>query len=246
MTRLDAVKQAFRDFVVGKDDMAGRPNDLIGLVVFGGFADAICPHTLDHGTLLSILETVEVAQPVLDRMGNVSSDLDELFQQERLTAIGDAVALAVDRLRGLEAKSKIIILLSDGENTAGVVTPAEAAKVARQFAIKIYTIGIGRTGSAPFEVVGRDGRTRVQAAEVVMDEKMLRMLADTSDGKYFHAENRDALVRVYEEIDKLEKSEIEGFVFSRYRERCQLALIPAVLLLLAQAVLDTTLFRSLP
>ena len=161
VTRLDAVKQAFRDFVVGNDLVAGRPNDLIGLIVFGGFADALCPHTLDHGTLLALLETVEVPMPVLDRSGNINPDFEDLFQQERLTAIGDAVALAVDRLRGLETETKIVILLSDGENTAGVVTPDEAAKVAMELGIKIYTIGIGRTGSAPFEVIGRDGRRTI-------------------------------------------------------------------------------------
>ena len=245
-TRLDAVKQAFREFVVGGNKVSGRPNDLIGLVAFGGFADAICPHTLDHGTLLELLDSVEVAQPLLDRLGNISPELDELIQRERLTAIGDAVTLVVDRLRGLDTETKIVILLSDGENTAGIITPEEAADVAQELGIKIYTIGIGRTGSAPFEVVGRDGRTRLQQAEVVMDEKTLRMLADKTNGKYFHAQNRDALARVYEEIDALEKTEIEGLVFSHYRERCQVALFPAVLLLLIQAILDATLFRSLP
>lgn len=246
MTRLAAVKLAFKGFVAGNEWVDGRPNDLIGLVVFGGFADAICPHTLDHGTLLSLLESVEVPQPLVDRYGNIEPELEDLFQQERLTAIGDAVALAVDRLRGMNTESKIIILLSDGENTAGVVTPEEATEVAKDLGIKIYTIGIGRSGSAPFEVMGRDGRKRLQQAEVVMDEKLLRKMAKSTGGQYFHAEDQDTLNEVYEEIDTLEKTEIEGMIYSHYRERCQLALVPALFLLLTHTLLDATIFRSLP
>ncbi len=246
MTRLTAVKRAFHDFVAGNDRVDGRPDDLIGLIVFGGFADAICPQTLDHGTLLKLLDTVEVPEPIRDRFGNVNAELESFFQQERMTAIGDAVALAVDRLRGLATTTKIIILLSDGENTAGVVKPEDAAKVAKECGIKIYAIGIGRTGNAPFEFIGPDGRKRWQQGEVVMDEQMLRMLADTTDGKYFHAEDRDSLNQVYAEIDRLEKTEIEGLVYSHYRERCQVILLPAIVLLLLHAILVSTLFRSFP
>ena len=246
LTRLEAVKKAFHDFVAGNDQVAGRPNDLIGLIVFGGFADAICPQTLDHGTLLELLTSVEVSEPIQDRFGNVSRQLQDFFEQERMTAIGDAVALAVDRLRNLNTKTKIAILLSDGENTAGVVSPEEAAKLAKECGIKVYTIGIGRSGLAPFEVIGRDGRTRFQQSQVVMDEALLRMLAETTGGKYFHAADRDSLDNVYAAIDALEKTDIEGMVYSRFRERCHLVLIPAVALMLFQTILSSTVFRALP
>ena len=244
MTRLDAVKNAFRDFVIGANGLAGRPDDLIGLVVFGGFADAKCPHTLDHGTLLEILESVEVAKPVYDRQGNVINE--DLWQEEQSTAIGDAVALAVYRLRGLDSATKVAILLSDGENTTGVISPAEAAAVAKEFGIKIYAIGVGHDGMAPFETRDVFGRTRLESRRVAMDEETLKMLAETTDGQYFHAENAEALQRVYEEIDKLEKTQTEGLVFAHYRERCQLTLVPAIVLLLAETVLSCTWLRTLP
>ena len=244
MTRLDAVKNAFRDFVVGTKGLAGRPDDLIGLIVFGGFADAKCPQTLDHGTLIEILESTEVARPVYDRQGNVINE--DLWQEEQSTAIGDAVALAVDRLRDLDSASKVAILLSDGENTTGVISPTEAAAVAKEFGIKIYTIGVGHDGMAPFETRDVFGRTRLESRPVTMDEETLKMLAETTDGRYFHAENSEALQRVYEEIDKLETTQTEGLVFAHYRERCQLALLPAIALLMAESVLGCTWFRTLP
>ncbi|HRX81648.1 MAG TPA: VWA domain-containing protein, partial [Pirellulaceae bacterium] len=154
--RLEAVKAVFHDFVAGDGRLPGRPDDQIGLVAFGGFAEAKAPLTLDHGALLEVLETVEIAEPVYDREGNVINR--RYLEEERATAIGDAVALAVERLRDSQAKSKVIILLSDGENTAGAIQPEDAAKAAESFGIKIYSIGVGTTGTAPFKMIDPFGR----------------------------------------------------------------------------------------
>ena len=134
VNRLEVVKQVFKDFVIGKGNLPGRPDDLIGLIAFGGYADGICPLTLDHGALLQILDTVKIAEEIRDRRGRLLNE--GLLQEERATAIGDAVALGVERLRNVEAKSKVLILLSDGENTAGAIEPEEAAKAAKAFDIE--------------------------------------------------------------------------------------------------------------
>ena len=128
VNRLDVVKQVFHEFVTGGEDLPGRPDDLIGLVVFGGYADSKCPLTLDHGALLQVLDTVEIPRPVTDARGRVINR--QLLEEEQQTAIGDAVALSVDRLKEVKAESRIVILISDGENTAGVIQPEEAAKAA--------------------------------------------------------------------------------------------------------------------
>ncbi len=173
--RLEAVKAVFHDFVAGNGKLPGRPDDQIGLISFGGFAEAKAPLTLDHGALLEVLETVEIAQPVYDRAGNVLNR--RFLEEERATAIGDAVALAVDRLRESTAKSKVIILLSDGVNTAGVIDPMDAAKAAESFGIKIYSIGIGTTGQAPIRMVDPFGRERIVPTPVRLDETALKSLA---------------------------------------------------------------------
>lgn len=238
VNRLEAVKHVFRKFVAGDDGFAGRPDDAIGLISFGGFADAECPQTLDHGVLLNILESVEVAEPIRDSRGRVINE--GIWQEEQATAIGDAVALAVDRLKNIEAKSRVIILLSDGENTAGIVSPEDAAKTAKTLGIKIYTIGVGTTGMAPFEVTDMFGRTRLESRPVKLDERSLRMLADTTGGSYFSAQNVEALQRIYDEIDKLEKTEIEGLTFSRYHELYPWFLLPAVICLCVHTMLNET------
>ena len=140
----------------------------------------------------------------------------KLFEEEQSTAIGDAVTLAVARLQPIRAKSKIIILLSDGENTAGVVSPRQGAEAAATMGIKIYAIGIGSTGLAPFQ---RPGRPRdVITQQVVLDEATLRMMAQTTGGTYFNAKDTQALEEVYAEIDKLETTTIAGRVYTDYQE----------------------------
>ena len=151
--RLTAVKHVFHDFVAGNGDLPGRPDDQIGLVSFGGFAETNSPLTLDHSALLEILDSLHVAQPMFDSNGQL---IDRAYlNEERATAIGDAVTMAVDHLLEAEAKSKVIILLSDGESNAGVASPTEAAKAAASFGIKVYAIGVGTTGRAPFRATDR-------------------------------------------------------------------------------------------
>jgi Ca-activated chloride channel family protein len=244
VNRLEAVKRVFRDFVGGGGELPGRPDDLIGLIAFGGFAEAKSPLTLDHGALLEVLKSIEIPQPIRDSRNRVINA--RLLEEEMATAIGDAVAVAVDRLKEAEAKSKVVILLSDGENTAGVVTPEEAAEVAKAFGIKIYTIGVGRTGRAPFPVQDAFGRAVLQAQLVRLDEQTLKMLAETTGGRYFNAQDTRALEDVYAEIDQLEKTETEGRLYTEYIELYLWFLLSGLGLILLEVVLSATRFRSLP
>jgi len=244
--RLEVVKDIFKNFVAGNEDLPGRPDDLIGLVSFGGFADSKCPLTLDHGALLQVLETIKIAVPIQDSRGNVLKQFMPIIEDERKTAIGDAVALSVERLKNVKAKSKVLILLSDGENTAGVITPEEAAEVAKTYGVKIYSIGIGSTGVAPRMGVDIFGKQRLVQYQVTLDETTLKMLAETTDGEYFNAKTTQALTEVYIKIDELEKTETEGRLYTEYKELFQYALFPGMALILLELLLMATRFRSLP
>ena len=261
--RLTAVKDVFREFVSGdkqpqtddgKSDgkkrrpgggkLPGRPDDQIGLIAFGGYANAKCPLTLDHDALLSVLDTVKIPQPIHNSQGEVINE--RLLREEMSTAIGDALALAVDRLKDVKAKSKVIILLSDGESNAGVLEPAEAAEAAKAYGIKVYTIGVGSTGEAPFPAIDALGRKVLVRGSVKLDEETLKMLAETTGGRYFNATNTAALEEVYAEIDKLEKSETKGRLYSKYGELYRWAMWPGLAAILLAVVLFATRFRSLP
>lgn len=244
VNRLEAVKHVLHQFVAGDGEFDGRPDDLIGVVGFGGFADAVCPQTLDHGALLEVLKSLEVAAPVRDATGRVINA--DLLREEQATAIGDAVALAVDRLKDVEAKSKVIILLSDGENTAGVVEPQEAAEAAESFGVKIYSVGVGTTGMAPFPAVDPFGRDVLSPRPVRLDETTLKMLAETTGGRYFNAQDTQTLEQVYAEIDKLEKTETEGRLYTEYRELFQYWMVSGLCCVLLEVLLASTRFRSLP
>ena len=244
LNRLEAVKRVFRTFVVGEGPFAGRPDDLIGLVAFGGFADALCPPTLDHGALLEVLDSVQIPEPVMDRRGRIINEA--LLQEEQSTAIGDAIAVAVDRLKDLRTKSRVIVLLSDGESNAGVVTPAQAAEAAAAFGIRIYAIGVGSTGKAPFPMTDRFGRRVLRPQMVRLDEDTLKGLADKTGGRYFNARDTQSLAEVYAEIDQLEKTQTEGRLFTEYREIFQSWMLPGVACVLLEIALSTTRFRSLP
>ncbi len=238
-SRLDAVRQAFRQFVAGGGPLAGRPNDLVGLLTFTGYAEARCPLTLDHQALLEILDAVQVSRrpPSLgragrelpaavleadDRLADDSLLSDPYWAEERLTAIGDALVAAVDRLKDAPTQSRVIILFSDGEQTAGVVTPAEAARAARNLGIRIYTIG-----TEP-------------------DHPTLREIAEITGGRAFTAADPQALQEVYREIDQLEKAPTEGRLYTQYRELYGYALWPAVALVVLELALRSTRFRTLP
>jgi Ca-activated chloride channel family protein len=242
--RLAAVKKVFKEFVSGKGGLPGRPDDLIGLIDFGGFVEAKCPLTLDHGALEQLIDTVKIPEEIRDSRGNVINA--RLLQEEQMTAIGDALATAVDRLKPVKAKSKVIILLSDGESNAGVTDPAEAAQAAKTYGIKIYTIGIGTTGTAPIPAEDAFGRPILVRQEVRLDERTLKMIADTTGGKYFNARDTQALRNVYGEIDKLEKTVSEGRLYTQYRELFAYVLFPGLGLVLLEMFLISTRFRSLP
>ncbi|MGD0653001.1 MAG: VWA domain-containing protein [Thermoguttaceae bacterium] len=243
-SRLAVVKNVFRDFVSGEGGLAGRPDDLIGLIDFGGFVETKCPLTFDHGALLQLLDTVKIPEPIVDSRGNIINA--RLLQEEQMTAIGDALATAVERLKPIKAKSKIIILLSDGESNAGVVDPVEAVQAAKAYGIKIYTIGIGTTGPVPMPVEDPFGRTVLQSVMVQIDEKALKMIADATGGKYYNAQDTEKLRKIYADIDKLEKTTTEGRLYTEYRELFSYALFPGLGLVLLEMVLACTRFRSLP
>lgn len=244
VNRLTAVKKVLREFVAGTDQFTGRPNDLVGLIAFGGFATALCPPTLDHSAVLSVLETVEIPATIRDENGRVINE--QLLREEQATAIGDALALAVERVKSIDATSRIVVLLSDGENTAGVIQPDDAMAAAEQFGIKVYTIGIGSDGMAPFPAVDVFGDTVLRLQPVRLDEKTLKRIASETGGKYFNAKDIDALQNVYAEIDQLERTEIEGTVYRNYKELYWWPLLVAVLLWGISILLSETWLKTIP
>jgi len=242
--RLEVVKNVFRDFVAGKGDLPGRPDDRIGLVVFGGFAEGVCPLTLDHGALLSILETVKIPKPIHDRQGNLLNR--DFYEEELATAIGDGLALAVERLQDIDARSKVVVLLSDGVSNAGIVSPLDAAQAAHALGIKVYAIGVGSNQPVPFPTKDLFGRDQLVVRQVEFDETTLKTIAETTGGKYFNATDTDSLRGVCEEIDRLEKTETDSLLYTEYRELYDLSLVPGLLLLLLDFVLRCTRFSTLP
>jgi len=245
-SRVNAVKHVFKEFVLGSkgSGLPGRPNDLIGLVAFGGFADSKCPLTLDHGALGDIAQSLEVPKPVRDRRGTVINK--ELLQEEQMTAIGDGLALALDRLRAVEAKSKVAILLSDGDNNAGVVEPHDAAKMAQKLGVKIYTIGIGHTGVVPFPMEDEFGRRVLVPQQFRLDEDLLREIAQSAGGQYFNAKSTKALEEIYAQIDQMEKSKVEETRYTEYTELYLFLAAPGIALLVMVSLLAATRFRVLP
>ncbi len=219
--RLEVVKSVVEEFVHKRD------NDQIGLVVFGAEAFTQCPLTLDHGIVATFMERLEI--------GMAGS----------ATAIGSALGTAVKRLRDSEAKSKVVILLTDGRSNAGSLSPAKAAEVAATFDVKIYTIGAGSREKAPFIVDSLFGK-QVVYQDVEIDETTLRRIAELTGGEYFRAEDEKALQQIYEQIDQLEKTEITMSSYMEYNEQFRWFVIPALALLLLEVVMLGTRFRKLP
>ena len=246
VSRLAAVKHVIEEFVLGSraSGLPGRPDDLFGLVAFGGFADSKCPLTLDHGALIDIVQGLEVPRPIRDKEGRVINA--QALQEELATAIGDGVAVGVDRLRGAKAKSKVLILLTDGDSNAGVVDPREAARIAAESGIKLYTIGIGRNGTVPIPQEDEFGNRVLVPARFRIDEELLREMAKAGNGRYFHAADSEGLAGVYAEIDKLEKSAFEEAKYSEYTELFPWFAGRGLAVILAVGVLTETRFRSLP
>ena len=230
VSRLDAVKRVFHEFVEGGRAGKGRPDDLIGLVVFGTFADGVCPLTLDHTNLLAILDEVRIATD----------------QAEAATALGEGLGLAVERLREHPAKSKVVILLTDGVSNAGDIDPMQAAKLAADNGIKVYSIAAGTRGLAPIPVTGIDGREYLRRVYVEMDEQTMRQIADATGGRYFHARDANALAEVYKEIDRLERTEVTEVRYLQYREHFPILVEAGAGLMLLAALASATFLRRLP
>ena len=242
--RLEVVKQTFRDFVRGNGSLTGRIDDQIGLLAFGGYVDALCPLTLDHAALLEMLDQIQLPEQM--RPGTRQRADIELSLEEGATAIGDALAQAVDRLRETDSKSKVILFLSDGEQTFGVLSPMEGAEIAQTFGIKVYTIGIGSHGEAPYVISDMLGNRRMIMQHVSMDEDVLRNIAEITGGSYFNARNTKALEEIYTEIDQLEKTAHEGRVYTQYSELFHYPLLTGSCLITFYTVCICTRFRRLP
>ncbi len=244
VTRIDAVKDVFRRFVLGdgrRGSLAGRPYDEIGIVAFGGFAVSRAPLTLDHAALGDMLGQIRTPSQIVDENGK------PLNAEELLTSIGDGLALSVARLRDSIAKSKIVILLSDGEHNAGDVTPEQAARAAKEFGVKVYTIGIGSTGYAPFQFEDPiTGQRVLRRMVVTFDAKALKNIAEATGGAYFHAETTDALEQIYADIDRMEKTDIQSRVFMRYKELFAGYVLAALALLMLEQGLAQTYLRRIP
>lgn len=221
VTRLEVVKDVVDEFV------QNRQYDRIGMVAFGREAFTQCPLTLDHGILLSFLDKMTIG---------MAGDS---------TAIGSAIGISIKRIKELKSKSKVIILLTDGRNNAGEITPIKAAEIANSYGIKIYTIGVGTRGKAPFLVDTIYGE-RLVYQEVDIDEDTLKKIADLTGAKYFRATDLKSLKEIYKQIDSLEKSEVKVIDHTQFNELFSYFLLPALLLILLEVILSNTLFRRIP
>lgn len=228
-TRLDAVKRVFRAFVLGGDGLAGRPDDAIGLVSFAGYADTRSPITLDHANLATAVDQLEL---VTDR-------------REDGTAIGDGLAMAVERLRQHPARSKVIVLLTDGVQTAGELPASAALELAAEHGIKVYTVGAGTNGVAPMRVDTGFGSELVQV-RVEIDETLLREVAERTGGAYFRATDLAGLEKVYAAIDRLERSQFEEERFLEYHHRYPVPLVIGMALVVLALGLRGTVLRRVP
>jgi Ca-activated chloride channel family protein len=220
--RLEAAKNVATEFI------SGRRNDRIGLVVFSGESFTQCPLTTDHAVLINLFKQV--------KSGMIEDG----------TAIGVGLANAVKRLKDSDAISKVIILLTDGVNNQGAVDPLTAAELARAFDIRVYTVGVGSQGMAPYPVIDNWGRTHYQNMPVEIDEETLQKIADLTGGKYFRAINNEKLRAIYAEIDLLEKSKISVKEFSKKDERFMIWVWLGLLFLIIEIVLRRTVLRSIP
>ncbi|MDO8519571.1 MAG: VWA domain-containing protein [Deltaproteobacteria bacterium] len=221
VNRLDVVKEVVKDFV------EKRRHDRIGMVVFGEEAYTQCPLTTDTGTLLGFLQRIRIG---------IAGDG---------TAIGNALATSLKRLKSQKTKSRIVILLTDGRNNAGEVSPLTAAQIAAQLGIKVYAIGIGSNRPVPYPEETAFGVRKIYA-NLEQDEAMLREIARIAGGKYFHASMTEELKKVYETIDRLEKSEIKVKEYNEYRELFVPFALACLLFLILEILLSRTLFLRIP
>jgi len=221
--RLEAAK------LVAKDFIEGRKNDRIGMVVFAGESFTQCPLTLDYGVLLTLLDEIQVADKDWDG-----------------TAIGMGIVNAVNRLRDSKAKSKVVILLTDGVNNKGQVDPITAARIAQAFGVKIYTIGAGKRGTAMYPVDNPIFGKQYVPMQVEIDEDVLRQIAQITNAKYFRATDEKKLKDIYDQIGEMEQTKIEVKEFTRYEEYFIYFLGLGLVLLVLELVLSNTYFKKLP
>ena len=224
--RIEAAKNVAAEFV------SGRPNDNIGLTIFAGESFTQCPMTTDHASLLSLLQ-------------NVRTDIAARGLIEDGTAIGMGLANAVSRLKDSKAKSKVVILLTDGSNNRGDISPMTAAEIAKSLGIRVYTIGVGTTGTARYPM-NYGGATQYVNLPVEIDEKTLKDIASATDGDFYRAKNNKELNQIYQEIDKLEKTKLNVKQFSRRYEAYQPFALAAMIALLLEILLRITVFRRIP
>ena len=220
--RLSVIKEVVKEFI------QQRPDDRLGLVTFAARAYTVCPLTTDHNWLIENLERIE--------LGLIDDG----------TAIGSGIASSVSRLKDSKAKSKIIILLTDGVNNAGKVDPLSAARAAEALGIKIYTIGAGTKGYAPFPVTDFFGRRGYQNVLIDIDENTLKEIAKITNGEYFRATDTESLKKIYQQIDKLEKTKIEQVGYKEYKELFPWVLGLSLMILFLQILLENTLFFKIP
>ncbi len=219
--RLEAAKKVAEDFV------NSRSNDRIGVVIFAGESFTQCPITTDHNVLLAAID-------------NIHNGL-----LEDGTAIGSGLGTSVDRLRDSKAKSKVVILLTDGENNGGLIDPRTAKEIAKAFAVKVYTIGVGTEGYAP-QPQNTPLGVQMQMAKVTIDEKLLKEIAAETNGKYFRAKDNDELAKIYDDIDKLEKSKVEISSITRFNEKYFPFVMAALALIFLEVLLRFTVFKKFP
>uniref|UniRef100_UPI00404ACDAD VWA domain-containing protein n=1 Tax=Flavobacterium sp. TaxID=239 RepID=UPI00404ACDAD len=222
--RLEALKRVAAEFV------QDRINDRIGLVVYAGESYTRTPVTSDKTVILQSLETIEYDDSIIADG----------------TGIGVGLATAINRIKESKAKSRIIILLTDGVNNSGTIDPRMAADIAKEYGIKVYTIGIGTNGMAPFPYAkAANGQFLYQNMKVEIDEKLMKEIAKTTDGKYFRATSNAKLKEIYKEINKLEKTEVEEKKFFNYDEKYHPFVWLALILLFVEVLLKNTIFRGL-
>ena len=219
--RLEAAKKVAMQFI--KD----RPNDRIGLVVFSGESFTQCPITIDHQVLLNLFKDIQ--------SGMVEDG----------TAIGMGLATAVARLKESKSKTKVIILMTDGVNNMGYIDPYTSIQIAKTFGVRVYTIGIGKNGNAPYPVKDQNGRTYYQSFPVQIDEPLLRKIAQETGGSYFRATNNNSLKNIYDNIDKLEKSKIKISNYHRKSEHFHVFAFLALFCLMAEFILSKTYLKTI-
>ncbi|MBR6774158.1 MAG: VWA domain-containing protein [Bacteroidales bacterium] len=218
--RLEASKAVASDFV------KGRPDDRMGLIVFSGETFTQVPLTTDHSMMLNMLQEMKCGL------------------LEDGTAIGDGLASAISRLKDSEAISKVVILLTDGDNNAGSIDPSTAAEMAKLFGIRVYTIGAGTRGTAPYPVQTISG-IKYQQVPVTINEELLQQIANETGGKYFRAESKEKLEQIYSEIDKMERSKIQVNEFKRLHEEFYPLVKIGLILLILSFLLKNTIFKSI-